>query len=227
MAAFLDVAAAFDKVWHDGLIAKLSHLLPTNACSLLRCYLTNRTFYVTRDGADSTYRTIAAGVPQGSILGPLLYTLYTPDIPTPPPPTMLATFADDTALLTPSPSYSEAIIPTNAALAEFSSWAKRWKIAVNSSKSVHVDYALRPHGYEPLYLDGTAIPHSTSARYLGIHLDQRLTYKEYIDSKKKELNIRFRRMSWLLSPKSPISQRNKRLLYLTVLRPVWAFGSQL
>ena len=52
-----------------------------------------------------------------------------------------------------------------------------------------------------LYIDGTAIPHSNSARYLGIHLDQRLTYKDHIDSKEKVLNIRFQRMLWLLSPK--------------------------
>lgn len=226
-AVFLDVAAAFDKVWHDGLIAKLSYMLPTNVCQLLRSYLTSRSFYVTRDGTDSTLRPIAAGVPQGSVLGPLLYTLYTRDIPIPAPPTMLATFADDTALLTPSPSYSEAITNTNTALAKFSMWAKRWRIMVNGTKSVHVDYALRPHGYEPLYLDGSAIPSSDSARYLGIHLDKRLTYKNHISTKKAELNLRLRRLTWLLSSTSSISQSNKRLLYLTTLRPIWAYGIQL
>lgn len=226
-AAFLDVAAAFDKVWHDGLIAKLSMLLPTNVCCLLRSYITARSFYVTRDGTDSTLHTIAAGVPQGSVLGPLLYTLFTRDIPSPPSSVLLATFADDTALLATSPSYPEAITNANTALAAFSAWAKRWKIAVNSTKSVHVDFALRHHGYEPLYLDGTPIPHSTSARYLGIHLDKRLTYSDHLNTKKTELKLRLRRMTWLLSPKSAISQHNKRLLYLTTLRPVWAYGIQL
>lgn len=69
-AVFLDVSQAFDKVWHGGLHVKLSRLLPANYCRLIRNYLTDRSFFITYGSAESTHRPIAAGVPQGSVLGP-------------------------------------------------------------------------------------------------------------------------------------------------------------
>lgn len=92
------MAQAFDKVWHDGLIYKIKHLLPNQYCLLLESYLTERFFWVKQENAYSELKEIKAGVPQGSVLGPVLYLLYTSDLPTPPDNT-IATFADDTAIL--------------------------------------------------------------------------------------------------------------------------------
>ena len=80
-AVFLDVAQAFDKVWHEGLLYKLSHIVPTAYVDLFKSYLTNRSFYVKNKAEVSLLREIKAGVPQASILGPILYVLYTYDIP--------------------------------------------------------------------------------------------------------------------------------------------------
>lgn len=97
-AVFLDVAQAFDRVWHDGLVVKMSQQLPGNFCRLLQSYLHNREFHVAHEDAKSTTQKIQAGVPQGSVLGPILYTLYTADLPDMEEVTT-ATFADDTAIL--------------------------------------------------------------------------------------------------------------------------------
>ena len=72
-ALFIDISQAFDRVWHDGLILKICTLLPPNSHKLLKCYLTNRSFIVKSKNYSSNSRKISAGVPQGSILGPLLY----------------------------------------------------------------------------------------------------------------------------------------------------------
>lgn len=68
------------------------------------------------------------------------------------------------------------------------------------------------------------VPYSSTAKYLGVHLDTRLTYAHHIQTKRRELDIRFRHLFWLLRSQSPLSTANKRLLYLAVLRPVWAYA---
>ena len=76
-AIFLDVSAAFDKVWHLGLLHKIQPHFPPALCKLILDYLTSRKFYIQFGEATSDLMPIGAGVPQGSVLGPTLYTLYT------------------------------------------------------------------------------------------------------------------------------------------------------
>jgi hypothetical protein len=96
-AAFLDISQAFDKVWHTGLLYKLRLSFPLNYFILLKSYLTN-TLQSQSWQWFSDLLPIHAGVPQGSVLGPLLYLLYTSDLPSS-PDTTTATFADDIAVL--------------------------------------------------------------------------------------------------------------------------------
>jgi len=77
-SAFLDVSQAFDKVWHDGLLYKIKHTLPLYY-NLMRSYLSDRTFHTKiKDHTSATF-PITAGVPQGSVLGPIL-SFFTPPI---------------------------------------------------------------------------------------------------------------------------------------------------
>jgi len=94
-----NISQAFDKVWHEGLLYKLSTFLPDNMHRILQSYLTNRYFRTKYREAYSPLGQIFAGVPQGSVLGPLLYLIYTADLPTLANSTT-ATFADDAAILT-------------------------------------------------------------------------------------------------------------------------------
>ncbi|GBP87163.1 Probable RNA-directed DNA polymerase from transposon BS [Eumeta japonica] len=99
VAVFFDVAKAFDRVWHAGLIYKLYKLeLPDRLVIIIHHYLSNRHFSFRLDNTYSSMRPIRAGVPQGSTLSPLLYSAYVNDIPRPSTGVQLALFADDTAL---------------------------------------------------------------------------------------------------------------------------------
>ncbi|GBP29609.1 Probable RNA-directed DNA polymerase from transposon X-element [Eumeta japonica] len=99
VAVFFDVAKAFDRVWHAGLVYKLYSLqVPDRLIFIIQNFLSNRHFTFRHERTHSTRRLIRAGVPQGSALSPLLYSAYTNDIPRPSSGVQLALFADDTAL---------------------------------------------------------------------------------------------------------------------------------
>jgi len=95
---FLDISKAFDRVWHDGLLFKLhSYGVNGSLLSLLRDFLSGRMQRVTLDGDSSTWNLITAGVPQGSILGPLLFLIFINDLPLG-LESLAKIFADDTSL---------------------------------------------------------------------------------------------------------------------------------
>ena len=100
-AIFLDVSQPFDRVQTEGLLHKVSQYLPAKYTQLLQLYLTNRTFCIQHGEAILAKYSIRAGVPQGSVLGPVLYLLYTADL-LQPEKVVVATFADNTVVLAPN-----------------------------------------------------------------------------------------------------------------------------
>jgi hypothetical protein len=100
--AFLGVSLAFGIIWHTGLLHKLRQFLPLNYYIIFKSILHNRHFQVKVKYSYTDLLPINAGVLQGSILDPLLYLLYTADLPTSPEST-ITTFMDDTAILATDP----------------------------------------------------------------------------------------------------------------------------
>lgn len=225
-STFLDVKQAFDRVWHKGLLFKLKTLLPTPYYLLFKSYLHERSFYVSVNGDESDIGSIKSGVPQGSVMGPVLYTIYTADMPVRNDVT-IATYADDTAILATSPSAEEASRTAQRQLDELQLWFNKWNIRVNPEKSTNVTYTLRNEKCPPLSLNGVTIPASNCVKYLGLRIDCRLTWKDHIKSKRKEIDIKTKKMYWLIGPKSQLSLENKVRLYKTVLKPVWSYGIEL
>ena len=225
-AVFLDVAQAFDKVWHEGLLTKLKSLFPKRLYKILKSYLEERTFHIKINKTVSQLYSIEAGIPQGSILGPLLYLLYTADFPTS-EHTTIAKYADDTAILSihKTPGTSTQNLQNHMLKAQ--DWFNNWRVTVNDQKSVHVMFTLRKDTADAIYINNKQIPLSDKVKYLGMHLDKRLTWKDHIWSKRKQLNLKIRKMYWLIGRKSKLSMENKILLYKCILKPVWTYGIQL
>ena len=225
-AIFLDVAQAFDKVWHKGLEFKLHRDLPRQYYEILKSYIGNRFFRVRYGSVYSELKEIQAGVPQGSVLGPTLYLLYTSDIPHA-SDTMIATFADDTALLSTDGCVAKATEKLQNSINEICDWTQRWRIKLNESKSIHINFTNKKITNLPVVINNQVVPYSNTAKYLGMNLDAKLKWKEHVKKKVEDLNIRYRKLYWLLGYNSELSIENKILLYNQILKPVWTYGIQL
>ena len=136
----LDISKAFDKVWHDGLLAKLqSYGISGPLFDWLKDYLSNRSQAVRIDGFMSGSQSINAGVPQGSVLGPTLFLIFINDLLdlTSNP---VHSFADDSTLhsqLPPGPliaSRQEAAVVLDSDLAKIDKWGEEWLVTFNASK---------------------------------------------------------------------------------------------
>lgn len=225
-AVFLDVQQAFDRVWFPGLNYKIKKLLPSPFYAVLSSFLSNREFYVRHKDEKSGNHMVKAGVPQGSVLGPVLYTIHTHDMPVEAGITV-ATYADDTGFLAVSASRTTASTKLQKQLDSFETWSKTWRIRVNPSKSKHMTFALRRGNCPQVKLNGEILEHCESVKYLGVHLDRRLVWKDHIKAKRKQLDIKTKQLYWLLKPKSQLSLENKLLIYKCILKPVWTYCLQL
>lgn len=134
---FLDLSKAFDKVPHDKLIQKLKNInLPESLVAWVSRYLMNREQYVLIDGHASSCLPVTSGVPQGSVLGPLLFLVYINDIVTVVTPTThVRLFADDCILFREISSMQDQI-ELNTNLDNIYSWCRDWGMVVNAEKTV-------------------------------------------------------------------------------------------
>lgn len=229
VATYLDVAKAFDSVWHDGLLHKLKQQLPYDYFLILRSYISNRNFYVKYKEECSKIMKMEAGVPQGSVLGPMLYLLYTADIPTPTTNNkMIATFADDTVLLASHKDINNAITDLQGLLDNTLDWFAKWGILVNSDKTVQVTYTNRRiQQHRPISINNVEIFSDSKAKYLGILIDSKLLWKDHINQKRVQMRNKFRQLFWLLSKESKVSTHNKLLIYNSIIAPIWKYGIEL
>jgi hypothetical protein len=216
------VAQAFDRVWHTGLLFKLKNILHPQLFILIRSFLKNRQFFVQIGEKKSTLGNIKAGVPQGSVLGPHLYLLFTSDLPQ-----LIGgfsgTFADDTTFLFSDRNATVASNALQSHLNAIEAWSNKWKIKINTGKCQHITFTLNRSNCPPISFSGTTVDHTDTVKYLGIHLDRRLTFAHHIKLKRKELDIKRKKIYYIINKNSPLSLKNKVLIYKVMFKPVWAY----
>ena len=222
----LDASAAFDRVWHKGLIFKLKRF---GICGIflewIKDYLKNRKQRVVIDGFIGEWINILCGVPQGSILGPLLFLIYIDDIIEDIKCEILL-FADDTSLLEPITDPTLSIAKVNSDLNVLSAWAAQWLVMFNPTKTKYIIFSKkyeRPQ-YGNLFLENKQIEKVEHHKQLGIIFNSRLTWEEHVTEKCEDAG---KRLSVIKRLPETISPYTKLHIYTSFVRPVLEYGSSL
>lgn len=218
----LDFQKAFDKVSHVLLLHKLSLLgLPDNILFWLKNYLTGRLQRVVINGAESEYACVSSGVPQGSVLGPLLFLIYINDIGTG-ITSKIRLYADDCVLYREINNDSDRVA-LHTDLNKISSWCDRWLMSLNISKCKHICFTRKRQPIGTQYcLNGSPLSETSEAKYLGVTFSADLTWNRHVQS----ITLKAGRVLNFIKRNfkhAPIDV--KRTLYLSNVRPILEYAS--
>ena len=187
----MDFAKAFDTVNHKILLSKLHHYgIRGNTLQLIESYLTEREQCVEVNNARSDFGVITHGVPQGSILGPLLFLLYINDISHSSPLLSFYLFADDTAIFLSNKNIKVLEDTINQELVNVSHWLIANKLSLNVKKSNAMLFRTQNESVTPrinLKLNGIPIEEKQDAKYLGVIIDHKLSFSGHIKQVKSRL----------------------------------------
>jgi hypothetical protein len=106
-------------------------------------------------------------------------------------------------------------------------WLKKWRININETKSLQVTFTLKKGKCPSVYLNNIAILQSSTVKYIGFHLDSRLTWKQQIAKKGKQIDLKVKDLYWIIGHKSIMSLDSKVLLYKTIIKPIRTYGIEL
>lgn len=222
----LDLAKAFDKVPHVFLVHKLKQFgFHGNMLAWFRSYLSNRRQRVIVGGSASSFSPVTSGVPQGSILGPLLFLLYINDMPKVTMYSDVALFADDTKCFKTIRSYEDCQA-LQADLDALFSWSKKWKMYFNVNKCHVITITNKRNPLDFAYtIADHELSRESSVRDLGVTIETNLSWNKHIQSSVAKAN---RTMGCVKRAVGyHVEEKVKKQLYCSLVRPQLEYCSPL
>ena len=225
----LDFSKAFDTVRIDRMIEKLKRIgFDNGSCNFFRSYLSGRSSCVVIDGICSSDFDITMGVPQGSVLGPIIFLLYSADITNVVSHSELTLYADDSQLFFKAKSYKE-VYKLQKDLDAISLWARLNGLKLNGSKTQLLLVGQKNVKFSPLLkMNGYVLKASDYVKNLGIKIDNKLQYTQQINDIVKKASFSLSRLARL---RSVLNQKSAKMLLETfVIYPslyascVWGFS---
>jgi len=230
LATFIDLSKAFDCLQYDKLFYKLNALgLTVEALNWFKSYLTGRKQCVDIDGIRSDWLDVELGVPQGSILGPVLFLIYVNDINNADKEASYTKFADDTTIITSGMTLDIATTKMNSALSKLHIWFSQNKLNLNPSKTRYMIFNGKGTTETQLVkIDNQFIERvwskgkETSFKLVGIQVDERLKWDSHISYISRKIGY----ANYTLNKaRNTLSQTNKKLLYSGLIHSHLVYGA--
>ena len=220
LSVFLDLSKAFDTVDHEILLSKLHHYgIRGTAHDWFSSYLSNRRQYVHVNGQSSAIQTVVCGVPQGSIIGPLLFILYINDLCRSSNTLKYILYADDTAVFTKGNNINALIMNINKELVKVSNWLASNKLTLNTSKTHFIifhRYKKFMYPLSPVIINNEMLCETTETKFLGVTVEQHLHWRPHIESAKATIA---KQCGILYLVRSSLDQQSLLLMYYTLIYP--------
>jgi hypothetical protein len=222
---FLDVSKAFDRVWHSGLLHKLRCLgIEGNFFDWMCDYLKDRQIRTVINGQKAEWAHTTAGVPQGSILGPLLFLVFINDV-TNNIESDIHLFADDTSLMdiVDSQNHNATYARINRDLHRLSTWAAKWMVTFNAAKTVYLQISRKnnPAPKPILRLNGAIINEVQTHKHLGLTFNTTLTWTDHINQLVKKAA---RCIGLLKRISRDVPRQCIETLYKSMIRPIMEYA---
>ena len=220
----LDFSKAFDKVPHQRLLYKTNYYgIRGNHLQWIRSFLEGRTQRVVLDNVYSGLATVDSGVPQGSVLGPLLFSLYINDLPDViRHGSTVRLFADDCVLYRTVDTQEDAAA-LQADLDHLQTWEKDWLMKFHPSKCQVIHVTNKRQIIKNVYkIHEEALESTDSAKYLGVSIHKGLSWNTHIDNTVNKAN---KILAFVRRNTYQCNRKTKEQCYKTLIRPVLEYGS--
>ena len=230
--ALLDFQRAYDRVWRAALLAKLARLrVPPHAIAWIRGFLSDRRARVKWGTATSRWKVFQEGLPQGSVLAPLLWLVYMNDIDQNIPEDVeVSLYADDVAILATDRSLLGCSTRLQPALDAIDAWTERWKVPPSVGKCSVTYFSLDPKETggkvaPPVTLRGEQLRHELRPTFLGVTLDDQLTFSAHIASLRSRMAKRRQCLQALSGKKYGSKRKTLRTAYISYIRAIFDYGA--
>ena len=221
---FIDLKKAFDTIDHTILIAKLKHYgVRGVTLSWIESYLSNRNQYIYYNNVESDKLPITCGVPQGSILGPLLFLLYINDLCNTSKVFKFILFADDTNIFCTGKDRKEVENLLNSELYNLNKWFEVNKLTLNLTKTKYMIFGNHNENCS-VSINNDAIEKVDSIKFLGIILDSKLSWNDHIQLVTKKVS---RSMGILYRVKNILNQKSLFTLYCSLVLPYLNYACEI